>query len=799
MKTLSSLLFLVLFAVCPVAAQDAADDSSEQAPPPTAAPAEVPAPTDSVGPVSAPDQAPPPASEQAPVVSDKRCNTDFLETLAKTRGVATPDEPAGASHKLNFGDPKVCDAATWRHLAFGDPLVWRNADMKNHWGFGSDGYRASLLLVADDFFRAFDPRALEVLTAADFVIRAAEDLGIVTTADSEKSLSELLPGASGGPFGALKPKTVLFVSEGEQTAKISRDQLGPTFRLLLDERGESKGGGTAVLRFRRAVFALNAELGRRGDSNTVVLRRMGKVLPNVNDFTPGLSNNYVYVAGKDAVLDDVKFGRMLESLVGAGDPSALDAAAPRADALLDRVDIGVRNLLAIRASQVEQIVTAAKTRLGKKTITQLEVSARAAEAVKDMPADSLPAAVLQRLAETPQYARLDSLYENRKRREGDVWVNSTAGQAMAAARDNLKAAALSATIEEVGGQKAVVFTQDGRKKRLRSLVPDNVEGDPAVRADAAAIISRLIIEGLPTDAKFQAARAAIRGAGQPGQPLRPNLTAAAAAVSRDVPPAIQKIKGGAAGCESPKDLVRNDYEKYAARQRAAAVAMAGANSRSRRDIEKKRDQEIEAVEIRCNKELEAAAAIKKDYFDARIVVERARKRAKDKILERCIAQRQAINVAAQARFEKLAAQEQGDRNPDALRGQARADVAAGFRLAIASSVETLRKEYTTAGSPRLRELSRMTGDSPRLTWYTGRWFELNWPLDPSDASKLKLTTAIGACANALGLDETKLGSSYRNPENPNNVDRYCKIKEELKSLIISRANQSARIPVRRNP
>ncbi len=787
MKTLSALPLLVLFAAFPVAAQDAGRD-----PAPPAGP---------VGPAPTSDPATPPAAAPA-AAPHERCKTAFLEDVVKRFtgiGSFVGDGRIGKANRtmssglqagemyevgvLTFGDFRLCDAGTWRHLASGGAPDWRNAEAKKYWDAGSAKQQAALLLIADDFFKAFDPKALAVLTAADKVIEAGVRLGIVATSDSDKSLSETLPGAVGGPFIALKPKTVRFTLEGEHTASVSPEQLGPTLRLLVDERDESNGGGKAVMSFRLAVLALHAELFRLGVSDAAVIKRLGAALPGVHDFTPGLPNSRAFYRVEEAVArDDAKFRRVVAALTGEGPTPALDDAAPRADALLESVDLGVRNLVAIRAQEVNEIVAVAKARLLKdKTISQLEVSARAAAAVKDMPTNSLPAAVLQRLAETPEYARLDALYENRKRGPGgDSWVSSPQGQAMAAERDTLKAAALSAGIETVDGRKAIVFTQGGKKTVLGSIVPESVEGDPSARANTAAVISNFITEGALGDAKYQAVVAAIRG----GRPVRPILKPAEIAVAKDVPPGTKKITEGAAGCENPKDLIRNDYETYAARQRAAAAAMAGANVRSRKDVEKERLKALATSEVACKKKKAAAAAIRGDYFDD------TQAKAVAKVDAECKADIKAINDAAEAKIAALAAQEAGDRDPGKLRAQADADLAVGFGVAIVGSIATLRHDYTTAGSPRLRRLSRVTGDSPRLTTFTASWFAQEWPQDVAGRPKLK--AAIDACASALGFGGKKI--SYHNPENPGNVDNYCKVNEQLTAYIVGLKGSTKLVP-----
>lgn len=742
----------------------------------------------------------------AEVKPGDRCDTAFLEKVAHDFGagavVTDADRIISKSANgmtipaLKPAEPKTCDAATWRHLADGSPVVWRNADAKKYWDAGNAGLNASLLLIVNDFYTAVDPKAAAVLAAADAVIEAGAQLGVVTTADGVKSLSELLKGASGGQFGALKPKTVTAVEAGKQTANLPPDQIGTVLRKLLDEKGAAKAGGSAVMTFRLAVLALDAEIGRLGASNEAVVKRAGTALPAVKDFTPGLPKDHVaQKADKATALDDAKFGVSLAALIGAGATPALDSAAPRAGSLLEPIDLGLRNLIAIRAAQVEQIVAAAKTRLSDgKSITDVEVAARAAGGAKSA-SNPLAAAVFEKMAKTPEYARLDALYENNKRDQGDAWVNSATGKQVFEERKKMQDAALSARIEKApDGTKSVVYTQGGKTTALGSLVPSSVEKNPD---DAAEIITQFILEGTVADAKYQGVVSAIGGAGQPGKPLNTGLTSAENDLGKTapVPPALQKIKDGSAGCESPKDLVRNDYETYAARKRSAAADMAGDNVKSRNDVEKKRLEQLEASAEACKKKKEDAQSIKQDYFDDAAVAKAAREKALGEAEAWCAADKKAIEDAAQAKISDLATHEAGDRDPAKLRAQADADLAAAFGVAITASIDSLRKDYTTPGNKRITcnpnqgdctekenfKLTEMTHGSPRLTVFTGLWFATEWPTDKSKQKEAE--AAIAECSKALGLGDADKSPSYHNPEDPDNVDNYCKVNERITKYI----------------
>lgn len=736
----------------------------------------------------------------AEIKAGDRCDTAFLEKVShdfgaggivadaariENRSVAGVTVPV-----LKFEEATTCDATIWRHLVTANPRAYRNAEVGRHWDKSNAGGNAAVLLIASDFFKAFDLKTAEFFAAADAVIDAGVLLGVATSVDSTKPLSEVVKGASGGVIGAHKAKTVTVVESGKTNA--GPEQLGPTLRKLVDETGATKGGGQAVVRFRLAVLALEAELGRLGASNAAVVKRVGNALPTAKDFLPGLPSGYVTLkADKATALDDAKFGVGLAALIGAGAVPALDSTAARTGSALESVDLGLRNLVAIRADQVEKIVALAKARLKGGKVTDIEAAARAAGEGKKAP-NPLAAAVFERVAGTPEYMRLDVLYENNKREKGDAWVSSPEGKAVYEERQKLKDSAFSAKIEN----GAVVFTQGGRTTALGSLVPSVVESDPAARSDAAAVISRYIIDGTVSDAKYKAVVAAVGGDGQPGAPLDTGLTGGEVAVSKDVPPATKKIREGSQGCEDARDLVNNDYEIYASRKRSAAADLATANVRTRNGIEAWRNNQLEASEKKCQQKKDEALSIKQDYFDDPAVAKAAKKKAWDAAVAWCAADKEGIEDAAKTKFADFAARVETDRNPNRLVAQADADLAAAFGVAIAASIDTLRKDYTTKGNARITciestevdcslkenwKLTEITRGSPKLTVFTALWFATEWPQEAS--KKEVLEASIASCAKALGLGDTDRRPSYRNPDDPNNVDSYCKVNEKITAYI----------------
>lgn len=746
----------------------------------------------------------PAAAEPKP---GERCETPFLEKVASEFAarrivqdprIAPKTVGASVSLALTFKDPKICDAGTWRYLAAGTPLVWRSKEAGVYWDGGDAGANAEVALLADDFFKAVDPKALKVLAAADAVIDAGVQLGFVTAAESDKSLSALLPEASGGPFGALKPKMVAPFA-GTRTAKVPPEKAGQFWRKLLDETGAANGGGTAVMDFRMAVLELNAELGRLGAAAPAV-KRAGDRLA-VMGFMPGLPKGYVPAqVKKDVAIKDEAFGKALESLIGAGETLTLESVAPRADSLLDPVDMGLRNLIAVRAEQIKKLVEAAKSELGKtsKNITAIEVSARAATVGRTAKDNPLAEATMNRLAQTPEYARLDALYENNAR-DNPQWAAGEDAKAIFNARKSMQDAALSTTYEAGADGKSVVFTQGGVKTTLDSLVPATIDSNPVAKAAAASIISRYIVNGALDRAEDKAVRAALSGDGQPGKPTETGITPeerpAAQAVAAQ---AVAAVKKDSAGCENPKDLLRNDHEKYAARQQAAAAKTATDDQRERGIAESKEKADLADAKIICDQKLAASAAIKGDGFESPARLKAAQE-ARDAVINgECDAANQKIKGVKTARIKELD-EAFKLKNPTTIGEAAKANLTASFGEAIKGSADALRGEYTAAGNARQGKLisdvnkladakktARIPGPSRRLDGYVHMWFDVRWPRG-SDPDSLKTTNdSVAACAKALGLGEEKGALPYRNPKNPDKVDEYCLIRTELAQYVAGR-------------
>lgn len=737
----------------------------------------------------------------AQIVAPARCDTQFLAKVVNDfgKGAVVVDADRIGSKVvdgmtipvLTLGSAKTCDAGTWRLLTTGTPPTWRNEDAKKFWEGGRADANAALLLVVDDFYRALDPKGLEALAAAEAVIDAAEALGVVKKTDFKENELAFLKANSGGPFAAMKPKNVEIVAKGAVKSQLGAETAGPAWLKVLDNEGAAKAGGSEVLRFRVAVLKLGAAVGNLGHSTALVKSRLGKEVGELRDYAVALPKDYQTPKDDPATaIKDEKFKSALDALIGAGSTPALDDGAARNGSALEAADLGLRNLLAIRAAQVDQIVARAKEELGSRAIAEIVASARAGDVGAKTPENKLGAAVLAKLSETPEYIQLNSMYDNSK---GDTSAAGKARtQALLDARTSMETAALSATVAaDPAGKKTVQFTQNGGPVKL-GIVPSVAESD-ATRADAAAIIARFIVAGAKDDAKYKAALEAIKGVPQVESPLKgPEV-----GVANQVPPALKAVKDGAAGGCDPRDLARNDHETYAARQRAAANDIVADNRKTRDGITARQKRDLAAADVTCQDEMAAANAITRasdfesdERFKGRVAA------AKAEAVKNCDARKKVINDKADA---DLAAQKEDDAKAKAngVIAAANEKVDASFKVAIALSVANLRADYLKKGSLRqqwLIQQAKLSGPSEELNIFINEWFDTNWPVltkeqenKADDPHTVTFRAAVNGCAAKLGLgpiSRDKPNPSYKNPESAGNVDTECGVKAALPPFIV---------------
>lgn len=739
-----------------------------------------------------------------------RCDVEWLEktqAVMSQSGRSVTDERievVGDVVKLKPGHASTCDAGTWRQLgAFetGQPPKWHKPAAGDFWKDTAVAQHIGLVLAVSDFYGAVDAKAAAVIAAADEVIDAGKAMGFADFKVSEKSLGELSKGASGGPIGAVKPRLVTVFEKGKQVpAAIAQEQLGPTMRKLV---ADGPTLGDAVVKFRVAVLALEAELGRLGKSDAFLKKRVSGGIQGLTDFTFGLPDKFVLVpADKAAALNKDKYKSALDALIGPGALPELGDAGPRAPALLDSVDPALRNLVAIRSAEVDKIHAAAVERLGGKSLVGYEVANRATADAKG--ATPMGAAAMKALAGTKEYAELDALYDATLKRKGAADPETLA---LGRAREEMKTAALSTTLEsDKDGRQAIVFTQNGRRASLGSIVPpkEGAEGD-AARENVADVVARFIVEGAKQSDSYRTVAKAVLGgdaALSPGGLLPTGVTAAEIPVSKEVPPAVAKINADGAGCKDPRDVYRNNFESYAARKQKAAAEMASGNARSRSEIEDRETKEKAASEAECARRKDAAAKLQADSFTPAAELDARRADATRAAQKWCDEDMAGIKERAAKAIKALEAEmaKDGKRDKNVGLKAANADLDSAFSVAIAGSASALRKEYTTPGSSRVKKLmadAKLNALSQgKLIALNNLWFAERWPegseLVGSGAKvedrKKALEASIKSCKESLGfkpMEDEKSKVSYGNPENPGTVADKCGIERDLLAWVES--------------
>jgi len=763
-----------------------------------------------------------------------RCDAEWLEKTYATMsqaGRTVSDERAEVVSdviKLKFGHANTCDAATWRHLAtvelVGEPILdprtrqpidgtalhWRSQAAGNYWKEGTIAHQIGLVLTVNDFYRVVDAKAAEISAAADEVLDAAKALGYVDYKVSEKSFAELSRGTSGGPIGAMKPRVVTVIAIDKQVAApMPQEKYGPTLRKII---GDGPVFGEAVERFRLAVLGLEAELARMGKSSELAKKR-GVQAEGLTDYSPPLPDTFVAIPADKANVVKEKYDSALEALVGPGTVPEFGDQGLRGKALLDPVDLALRNLIKVRSAEVDKIYDIAVKRLNGKTVGAHETAKRAEADGKD--ATPFGSAALKALAGTREYIKLDELYEAAREKKG---LDDPETVALAKARDDLKAAALSTTIETgADGRPTVVFTGNGgRKHALSGIVPpqEGAQGD-ADRESAAAVVARFIIDEAHSRGAFAAIKAVVTDGGglDKGGNYPSGVTNADLPAVIDVPPAIAKINAEGAGCKDPRDVYRNNYESYAARKQKAAAEIASGNSRTRDQIQSTQAREVEASKAECEKRKAAASALQADSFTPKAELAALRAAAKAEADAFCVDDLKEIDGRAKKAFKDQELLEKGDRDPNKNLPQANKELDEAAQLAIVGSVSQLRKDYTNpAGGRRVASLMFDAGlqsqnaevkakDLKKTSALALVWFMKHWPegeeLTGSAQAERKsqLADSLKNCKAGLGItpitvktDDASKDSdiSYGSPDKPDTVSRKCKIHADLTAFIKSR-------------
>lgn len=411
--------------------------------------------------------------------------------------------------------PDLCDASVWRYFVKkgleNQEGWWRDATLKDGWTKGSLSQQAEMVRTVDDLYKEVDARGLRVLSAADAVTAAAVKLGVAARADGAAPAVLATAGVALAKFANTAPYTVS--ATASKTSPSPADLKASLSFLLADPPAPApakKGAkpavaskepvlGPGVLEFRKEVIGLASELAASSAQHRFY-GPAGAVFA-----APAMLKGK---DGKEAYPDSVAAddGNYSAALKYLTDPAITDAAdeGDHADAALSRLDLALRNLIALRAAAVDQAVAAAK-----KSLNGVTVKAALAGAAHDSTVDpakvpvppkgSLAAEVLEKLKGTSEYSELSKIYDNNKDNPKGVEARKQMTQ--------MEADAAATTVGKVGKATALQFTIGGQKVTDTGIMVAELKTDK----DYRAFIANSVAQNIAGDGKLQAALAALRG------------------------------------------------------------------------------------------------------------------------------------------------------------------------------------------------------------------------------------------------------------------------------------------------
>lgn len=727
----------------------------------------------------------------------QRCDTEFLERTASVFGeggvyreqriqIQNVLKPGGGTiEKMrlsHLNENVVCDATVDWHIRKRSSSGVRNPKVMGILDTADAGGQARILLVIDDFYKDFDAKALAAVAAADAALDAAAKLGLVESpkepAAGAKSMSELIPvsnadsrPATGGAIGAHVPRAVTLLEPGKQNrADLPVEEVGAAFRELLGGGGLP---GNAVLAFRQAVLGLGMELEKHGKSDALVKKRLGLAVEGIKDFTPGLGSFKALPATKENLTNAEKYKAGLHALVGASAVPDIGDRTERQDAMLDAVDVGLRNLIAIRSDQLDKIMELAKGRLGGKSVSQYETSLRlAAERTsRKVGENTLAAATLEALAGDKDYQDLDRLYHDALRRAGgDASKLEPGEKAAGEALQRIQAAAATA-VTKTGDKAEISYTMDGkadgRRVTMPSVVPADVESDERTRRDVAGEIARDIVAGNLGDAKPAAALAALRGREPQADPVPEGVKPPVAA---DRPPKPRTAwdalaDSSDAGCGmNPANLMRGKAERAALRQAERAAEDATEMSEARRRLQDELRGELQTINDACDREI---ADIRAKPRSARLTEEAKAAQIQEEVNAaeaRCNGRLEAKEKEFAPRIEAVKRETQ-DANAQAALVRAEGERAKWYEEGVPQALDELLEDYTK-GDRRAALVAR-TFDDEMVNDDVARFFR---DLPPSFKTD---------CAKALGYDADPAKGRFSDPAKlkdpvPGEVEKNCR-------------------------
>ena len=733
---------------------------------------------------------------------DHRCDLSWLakaQAVAERGGRPADEGKYLKDEKMADGtmpvfdlesSPKVCDATVWRYLVDPATKTWRDAGVQGAWGLGLS-QQIKILLTVDDLYQSVDAQGREALAAGDAVADAAVKLGVAVKRE--------LPGPDKLPAGFTHPSFSGEKAYSVQAATAAGGAVGAELKaalgqLLADKPApKPKPGekaapgevvlGPGVLAFRKAVISLADELAVSAARRDLAGKR-GVDGRMKGDFAQG-SASYAASAkvvgkdGKASISDavaakDVSYHAALKYLTNPEIKDGADAG-DHPEAVLSRLDAGLRNLIATRAAAVDAAVAAAKQRLNgqsvKETLAAVEHGAQGGNEVKAPANGTLAADVMAKLAATKEYSQLNALFDNKK---GDAkWLESAEGKEVSAQLQTMRADAAATKVVKGGIQYSIA----GQKLTDTGIRVADLKTDKEYRDFIAGVVAA----NITSDGKLQAFLAALGGAGEPGKPVAPPLTPAEQPAGAKLPPTVAqpaptavqsawaalKKSTPAPGLWDSIFSSKSTMERYRDAEREKAAAAAEAETRKRAAAQVTFDRQ--KAQLARQKAIEAAK-INDDARDPALEKGAAEKWRTAKLAQLDASYAQKTEAARKATLDAAGLTPPAQITATLKQQQDAADaqINAAYVDGIAESIKDLREEYK---KPRNSRRYAAASESTLGRFYDNHldlvdgYFVSTWDTAPAkDAS-------YGACRGKLW--GTVNGAGVFLDPSPDNVDANC--------------------------
>jgi hypothetical protein len=744
--------------------------------------------------------------------------------------------------------PEICDRPVWRYLATAQPgtkpsvLTWNDDGLKQDWN-GDKGLaeQARILAAVNALYGRTDELGKSVLAAGDAVVQAAVKIGVVKKKAGEGTGRLLKDGLSGKPYEDLKGFTVAVPEKAAPAAK--PDDLKAALNQILADAPAAKAApaatpaktgkgaatakpepapapadaaaavklGPATLAFRKSVIGLadflaasaaRHDLGDKAgvDAKLVTADFLYKSQAPKWAASPVGADGKSNVSDETAA-DDAVYGAALAFLVGpANDPKIefADDEAPRDAAALSRLDLGLRNMIALSAAGVAASVAAAKDSLHGQSVAAAVAAAQRDAKIGAEPEapkmGSVAADVLAKLTGEKKYTDLSAAYDKYKAAGKE---NSDEAVAVYAQMKDLRAdASKTQVVKDPSGVGRLDYGVGGGMATADGIVVGKLDKDAAYRAWAVQAIADNIASN-PFSAKVQAAMDAVLGQGGPGtqvsQPPTPDekKTGEQLKTQPEQAPAPPPTTWAALVAATPAagffggigDFFtgKGDAARYHSKVSEDVAATASARDDRRTEIEADAQSAADVVQAKADAERRRIEKDPGDPDDSPAVADAKRKAALKKHDEETQAAvtKTREGIIADAKKDPKnpyvdADKTKGDR--DAANVALNKTVDAAFSDGIVQSVGSLQSDYKAPGSKRRLYAEKKSGyegaDPAGQPYYktdrVDRFFHENWEGGQQKA-------AILSCKADLGFELSADGKtlSLKSDPSPDNLDGMC--------------------------